>query len=114
MVNGEVRGTALNHLTLYRAAGNRAAAGLLAERHACCYRLDFKQLVYLFGLQWRVPETETWSPTRHGGRNGFRGFPQTSQWLWPDDRAHPVSPSRSSLAAAVLCLAELRLVPGIP
>jgi uncharacterized protein Usg len=44
---------------------------------------------------------ETLSPIRRG-RNGFRGFPQTSQWLWPDDRAHSVSASRSSLAAAVL------------
>jgi len=37
----------------------KAAVGLLADDHACCYRLDFKQLVYLFGLQWWVPETET-------------------------------------------------------
>jgi uncharacterized protein Usg len=41
-----------------------AAAGLLAARCACCYRFDFKQVVYLFGLQWRTPETETCSPTR--------------------------------------------------
>jgi hypothetical protein len=59
MVNGEVMGTAVSALTLLRAAGVRAAAGLLAEEEACCYGLDFKQLVYLFGLQWRVPETET-------------------------------------------------------
>jgi len=26
---------------------------------------------------------ETLSPTRTEDENGFRGFPQTSQWLWP-------------------------------
>jgi hypothetical protein len=59
MVNGEVMGTAVSALTLPWAAGTRVAAGLLAGEEVCCYRLDFKQLVYLFGLQWRVPETET-------------------------------------------------------
>jgi len=59
MVNGEVMGTAVSTLSLPLADGVRAAAGLLAEEEACCYGLDFKQLVYLFGLQWRVPETET-------------------------------------------------------
>lgn len=59
MVNGEVMGTAVSALTLPWAAGTKVAAGLLAGEEVCCYRLDFKQLVYLFGLQWRVPETET-------------------------------------------------------
>jgi hypothetical protein len=58
MVNGEVMGTAVSALTLSWAASG-VAAGLLAGEEVCCYRLDFKQLVYLFGLQWRVPETET-------------------------------------------------------
>ena len=40
-------------------------------------------------------------------------FRKAGQWLWPDDRAHPVSASRSSLAAAVLRLAGLRSVPRI-
>ena len=59
MVNGEVMGTAVSALTLPRVAGVRVAGGLLAGEEVCCYRLDFKQLVYLFGLQWTVPETET-------------------------------------------------------
>jgi uncharacterized protein Usg len=45
-------------------AGNRRSPGLLAGQNACCYRLDFKQLVYHFGLQWSSPERETLSPTR--------------------------------------------------
>jgi len=52
MVNGDVMGTVLSAVTLIRAAGARPAVGLLADDDACCYRLDFKQLVYLFGLQW--------------------------------------------------------------
>jgi hypothetical protein len=59
MVNGEVMETAESALSLPRAAGVRVAGGLLAGEEVCCYRLDFKQLVYLFGLQWRVPEMET-------------------------------------------------------
>jgi hypothetical protein len=46
---------------------------LLAGSDGCCYRLDFTQLVYLFGLQWEVPETETRHPT-DGGFDGFDGF----------------------------------------
>src|SRR5262249_41984149 len=45
--------------------------------------------------------------------DGFGGFSQTSSWLRPDDRAHPVSTARPSLAAPILCLAKLRSVPGI-
>jgi hypothetical protein len=59
MVNGEVMGTAGSALTLPGAAGVGAATELLAGEEFCWYRLDFKQLVYLFGLQWRVPEMET-------------------------------------------------------
>src|SRR5262245_14102285 len=88
-------------------------SGLLAGKSACCYRLDYKQLIYLFDLQWRLPEMETLSPTRTEDENGFRGFPKTSQWLWPDDCAHPVSASRSSLVASVLRLAELRSLSRI-
>jgi uncharacterized protein Usg len=64
MVNGEVMGTARSALTLPSTACNQLQSGLLAEREACCYRLDFKQLVYLSGLQWWSPEMETLSPTR--------------------------------------------------
>jgi hypothetical protein len=44
MVNGEVMGTPMSALTLARAgaAPRKAAAGLLADEEACCYRLDFK------------------------------------------------------------------------
>ncbi len=59
MVNGEVMGTAVSAFTLPWAAGVGVTTELLAGEEVCCYRLDFKQLVYLFGLQWRVPETET-------------------------------------------------------
>src|SRR5262245_28642638 len=45
--------------------------------------------------------------------DGFGGFSQTGSWLRPDDRAHSISAARSSLAAAVLYLAELRSVPRI-
>jgi uncharacterized protein Usg len=64
MVNGEVMGTSPSAATLPRAAGMGMSPGLLADDRACCYRLDFKQLVYLFGLQWSLPEMETLSPTR--------------------------------------------------
>src|SRR5262245_21313322 len=56
---------------------------------------------------------ETLSPTRTEDENGFRGFPSTSHWLRPDDCAHPVSASRSSLVASVLRLAELRSLSRI-
>src|SRR4030095_7555620 len=46
-------------------------------------------------------------------RNGFGGFSQTGSWLRPDDRAHFIPAPRSSLAAPVLSLAELRSVPRI-
>ena len=64
MVNDDVMETAID---TSRYLGRRASGlppGLLAGRRACCYRLDFKQLVYLFGLQWSAPETETSSPTQ--------------------------------------------------
>lgn len=64
MVNGEVMGTATRALTLPWAAGMWRIPGLLAGHDVCCYRLDFKQVVYLFGLQWSLPEMETLSPTR--------------------------------------------------
>src|SRR6185437_11557480 len=48
-----------------------------------------------------------------GGFDGVQGFRQAGQRLRPYHRAHPVSASRSSLAAAVLCLAGLRSVPRI-
>jgi hypothetical protein len=59
MVNADVMGTAVGGFTLPRAIGIRRSPGLLAEQDACCYRLDFKQVVYLFGLQWSSPEMET-------------------------------------------------------
>ncbi len=59
MVNGDVMGTVVSVVTLIRAGRRQATAGLLAGDEACCYRLDFKQLVYLFGLQWSSPEMET-------------------------------------------------------
>jgi uncharacterized protein Usg len=63
MVNGHVMGTAVRALTLSRAIRIGRWPGLLAGPDACCYRLDFKHLVYLFGLQWSSPEMETLSPT---------------------------------------------------
>src|SRR5690349_22995965 len=97
-------GTPFRATTLPAAGCMEANAGLLAGREACCYRLDFKQLVYLFGLQWRQPEMETSVRVADGGRHGFRGFPQAGQWLRPYHRAHPVSASRPSLVAPVVCL----------
>src|SRR5882757_4511974 len=44
---------------------------------------------------------------------GFRGFPEASAGLWADDGANSVSHAGSSVAAANLCLAELRSVPEI-
>jgi hypothetical protein len=73
-VNGDVMGTAFAPVTLRLRPARGMPSGLLAGRFLCCYCLDFKQLVYLFGLQWIAPEMETLSPIRRG-RNGFNGFP---------------------------------------
>src|SRR4051812_8286843 len=45
---------------------------------------------------------------------GFRGFPETGAGLRADDGANSVSHAGSSLAAANLCLAELRSMSEIP
>src|ERR1044072_6277148 len=45
---------------------------------------------------------------------GFRGFPETGAGLRADDGANPLPHAGSSLAAANLCLAELRPVSEIP
>src|SRR5260221_1819866 len=52
----------------------------------------------------------------HGfaGWGCFRGLPETGSGLWADDGADSVSDAGSSLAAADLCLAELRSVSEIP
>src|SRR6478752_3109273 len=59
------------------------------------------------------PGLENCVRIKNGARNGFRRFPQPGPWLRPDDRAHSVSASRSSLAAAILRLAELRSLSRI-
>src|SRR6478609_10978884 len=45
---------------------------------------------------------------------GFRGFPETGSGLRTDDGANSLSHAGSSLAAADICLAELRSVPELP
>src|SRR3989304_3864857 len=52
----------------------------------------------------------------NGGRDGFDGIERLSEAgrrLRAHDRAYPVSASRSSLAAAVLCVAGLRSLSAI-
>ena len=59
MVNGHVMGTRFMARRYPSRPARGMPSGLLAGRFLCCYCLDFKQLVYLFGLQWVAPETET-------------------------------------------------------
>src|ERR1700759_5487335 len=47
------------------------------------------------------------------GWGRFRGFPETGTWIWADHGRDPLSDAGSSLAAADLCLAELRSVSEI-
>src|SRR5580704_19745996 len=55
----------------------------------------------------------------HGGSHGFAGWgcfrrlPETGAGIWADDGRDPLSTAGSSLAAADLCLAELRSIPSI-
>src|ERR1700739_4876139 len=56
--------------------------------------------------------------SRNGGSHGFagwgfRGFSETRAGIRADDGRDPLSDAGSSLAAADLCLAELRSVPEI-
>jgi hypothetical protein len=51
MVNADVMETSFGLIALLVAAGGRLPSGLLAGRCPCCSCLDFKQFVYLFGLQ---------------------------------------------------------------
>ncbi|MGA6996379.1 MAG: hypothetical protein WBZ22_09025, partial [Pseudolabrys sp.] len=52
MVNGDVMGQGLHPSRYPKRPARGMPSGLLAGRFLCCYCLDFKQLVYLFRLQW--------------------------------------------------------------
>src|SRR5262249_157256 len=48
-----------------------------------------------------------------GGRHGLRRLSAPARRIWSDHRAHFLSPTGSSVAAAVVCLAGLRPVPRV-
>jgi len=45
--------------------------------------------------------------------NDIRRFPASTGRPWPDHRSHSLPPPRSSLVAAVICLARLRSMPEL-
>src|ERR1019366_7097831 len=57
-----------------RPAGAFARRRLLAGSQGCCYRLDFKQFVYLFGLQCLVLGLETCVRLAKGDAMVSQGF----------------------------------------
>src|ERR1051326_5946262 len=66
----------------------------------------------------RQPPLRECAPQKGGqhdvaGWGRFRGLPETGAWVWADHGRDPLPDAGSSLAAADLCLAELRSVSEI-
>ena len=100
MVNSHAPRTARAPPGLAEAAHAGPPPGLLAGSQDCIACLP--------------PGLENCVRIKNGAPNGFRRFPQPSPWLWPDDRAHPVSASRSSLAAESYVWQNYDLFPEFP
>src|SRR3974390_1944962 len=59
------------------------------------------------------PERSDLLSNQNGGQNGLRGFPASAGGVWTYHGAHSLSAPRSSLVAADLYLASVRLTPEI-